>query len=242
MCASRGSAGCGPEGCLTNQPGLTALQRRIRRIVGELPAGTNLALAGGGALIVSGVVDRPTTDLDFFAPYPQRIDEVVDLVQAALEADGLLVTRLDDKPSFARLRIQSGDDTTTVDLATDARLMATAHTDAGDVLALAELAADKVLALEGRAEARDFVDFAALTERFTVAELCDLAARKDDGFNPERLARVLAAFDYRNPAAYNDYPVEYRRLQAAIRSALSQMEHLRPAGPAPDTSEPGVDL
>ena len=90
----------------------------------------------------------------------------------------LRVTRLADRPSFARLPIQSRDDTTTVDLATDACLMATARTDAGDVLALADLAADKVFALEGRAEVRDFVDSAALTKRFTVAELCALAARK----------------------------------------------------------------
>lgn len=227
---------------MADQLGLSALQQRIRRIVAELPSGTDLALAGGGALIVSGVVERLTTDLDFFAPYPQQVDEVVGLLQAALEADGLQVTRLDDKPSFARLRIQSGDDATTVDLATDARLMATARTDAGDVLALAELAADKVLALEGRAEVRDFVDFAALTERFTVAELCALAARKDGGFNPERLARVLAAFGNRNPAAYAEYPVDYQHLRAAIGSALAQIEHLLgPAGPEPDTSDPGVD-
>ena len=69
------------------------------------------------------LLDRPTIDLDFFAPYPRRIDEVVGLVQGALEADGLQVTRLDDRPSFARLRIESAEDTSTVDLATDARLM-----------------------------------------------------------------------------------------------------------------------
>ena len=79
-----------PEGCLSSQRGLTALQRRIRRIVGELPPGTGLALAGGRALIVSRVIDRPTTDLDFFAPYPQRVDDVADLVQSALEANGRL--------------------------------------------------------------------------------------------------------------------------------------------------------
>ena len=73
---------------MTSQRGLTALQRRIRRIVGELPPGTGLALAGGGALIVSGVIDRPTTAPDFFAPYPQRVDNVVDLVQSAMYADG----------------------------------------------------------------------------------------------------------------------------------------------------------
>ena len=32
---------------MTSQSGLTALQRRIRRIVGELPLGPKLALAGG---------------------------------------------------------------------------------------------------------------------------------------------------------------------------------------------------
>ena len=209
---------------MTSGPGLTALQRRIRRIVGELPPGTGLALAGGGALIVSGVIDRPTTDLDFFAPYPQQVDDVVDLVQSALEADGLQVTRLEDKPSFARLQVDSGTDTTTVDLATDARLMATSRTEAGDVLALSELAADKVLALEARAEARDFIDFAALTKWFTVAELCDLAAQKDAGFKAERLASILAAFDHIEPAEFADYQVAYGHLQAAIRSALSEID------------------
>ena len=107
------------------------------------------------------MVDRPTAHLNFFAPYPpQRIDEVVDFVQGALKADRLQVTRLDDKPSFARLQIDAGDDTTTVALATDARLMPTSRIDADDMLALAELAVDKVLALEARAEARDFIDFA----------------------------------------------------------------------------------
>jgi hypothetical protein len=69
-----------------------------------------------------------------------------------------------------------------------------------------------------------------------------LATRKDGGFNPERLARVLAAFDNRNPAAYDDYPIDYRHLRAAISSALAQIEHLLgPVGPVPGTDEPGVD-
>ena len=32
------------------------------------------ALAGGAALIVTGIVARPTNDLDFFAPHPQSDD------------------------------------------------------------------------------------------------------------------------------------------------------------------------
>ena len=41
---------------------LTALQHRLRHLVDEIPEAGNVALAGGGALIVLGVVDRFTTD------------------------------------------------------------------------------------------------------------------------------------------------------------------------------------
>ena len=44
---------------------LTALQHRLRQLVDEIPEAGNVALAGGGALIVLGVVDRFTTDLDY---------------------------------------------------------------------------------------------------------------------------------------------------------------------------------
>ena len=68
---------------------LTPLQERIRRTIGAVADGVELALAGGGGLVVSGIVDRGTTDLDFFARHPSPHTEVVGLVEAALEADGL---------------------------------------------------------------------------------------------------------------------------------------------------------
>jgi hypothetical protein len=42
--------------------------------------------------------------------------------------------------------------------------------------------------LTGRAQARDFVDVAALVERFGFEGLCRLAAEKDPGFSPKALA------------------------------------------------------
>ena len=59
------------------------------------------ALAGGAALIVSGIVARPTNDLDFFAPHPQSVTALLEAAQAALEAEGLAVTRLSEGPTFA---------------------------------------------------------------------------------------------------------------------------------------------
>jgi len=50
---------------------------------------------------------------------------------------------------------------------------------------------DKVLAVFGRAEARDFVDLAALADHFDLAELFRLAAEKDPGFSIEVFAEML---------------------------------------------------
>ena len=56
----------------------------------KLPeAGTTVALAGGRVLIVTGIVQRPTEDLDFSAPHPQPVAPVL---EAKLLAEGLRVT------------------------------------------------------------------------------------------------------------------------------------------------------
>ena len=47
---------------------------QVRRVVARLPESGVFALAGGAALIVTGIVARPTNDLDFFAPHPQSDD------------------------------------------------------------------------------------------------------------------------------------------------------------------------
>jgi hypothetical protein len=53
-------------------------------------------------------------------------------------------------------------------------------------LSLEELAADKLLALFGRAAARDYEDVAALRRHFSWRVLLELASAKDAGFSVER--------------------------------------------------------
>lgn len=216
---------------------LSPLQERVRIAIGAVADEFDLALAGGGGLVVSGVVDRHTRDLDFFTRYPSPQARVVDRVQAALEADGLAVTREQDSPEFARLRVTSTDDSTTIDVGADFRLESPVQIRDGTVLALADLAADKVLALWARALPRHFVDFAALTERFSIAELCALAARKDTGFRPagpEGLGAILTSFSSREPAAYAEFPVDYQVLAEAIASAAAEIGRLFPPEPSGD--------
>ena len=101
---------------------LTDLQRRVRSIVAGLPEGAAVALAGGGALIVTGV--RPgTDDLDFFAAHPQPVAPMLDAFETGLREAGLRVTRLRASDTYARLLIESDSDATHVDLATDYRMM-----------------------------------------------------------------------------------------------------------------------
>lgn len=57
-----------------------------------------------------------------------------------------------------------------------------------------ELAVDKVLAVFGRAEARDFVDLMAVEPTYGLDRLCQLAAEKDRGFTPAVFAEMLGGF------------------------------------------------
>ena len=73
---------------------LTDLQRQIQAIVASLPEGAAVALAGGAALIATGVVRRGTDDLDFFTAHPEPVTPMLDAFEAALAAAGLRATRL----------------------------------------------------------------------------------------------------------------------------------------------------
>ena len=134
---------------------LTPLQLQIRQIVASLRDAEGLALAGGGALIVHGIVDRETRDLDFFSNSPEEVDRLLPSVEQALLDDSLVVERLQVAEGFAQLLVTSASETTTIDLAWDPRLLPPTLTPEGPVLAEEEVAAGKVLALFARAEARD---------------------------------------------------------------------------------------
>jgi Nucleotidyl transferase AbiEii toxin, Type IV TA system len=140
---------------------LSPLQEQVAGIIAGLDGATDFALAGGAALIVRGDVDRQTRDLDFFGLTTDAVDRLVPAVERALRAVGLTVRRVRDDRGFARLLVASGDDRTEIDLAADARLFPAEPGPLVPTLSGEELAVDKVLAVFGRAEARDFVDLLA---------------------------------------------------------------------------------
>ena len=88
------------------------------------------------------------------------------------------------------------------------------HSDEGAILAERELAADKTLALTGRAEPRDYIDFRALAQRFSLNEICELAGAKDAGFAPTLLAEALDYIDEHPRALFDLDDDAYQQLVA----------------------------
>jgi hypothetical protein len=69
---------------------LDPLQDRIARIALGLPEARTLALAGGGAMIVHGFIDRETRDIDLFTEVDDReAVSVAAALRATLERQGL---------------------------------------------------------------------------------------------------------------------------------------------------------
>lgn len=191
---------------------LTALQQKVVRVVRELPQAEGFALAGGAGLVAQGTSSRPTNDLDFFAENPADVDRFLPVLEPSLEAAGLTVERVQTEPGFARLSVADQSERTLIDLAYDTRLFAPVDTDFGPVLALDELAADKVLAVFGRAEARDFVDLLALTQHYSLARLVDLASSKDPGFNLDVFRSALGSISRHPRPTFQLSDEEYQDL------------------------------
>lgn len=108
---------------------------------------------------------------------------------------------------------------TTVELAHDARIRPPTRLDLGPVVSVDELAADKMLALWGRAEARDLLDVDALLHLVSLPRMLDLAAEKDLGFDPCRLADAISAAVNRPDSAYTALGISAEDAEALRRRA-----------------------
>ena len=173
---------------------LSPLQEQVAAIIAGLEEAEDFVLAGGAALIVRGDVHRQTRDLDFFGLTADAVDQLLPAVDLALREAGLTVHHVQEAPGFARLVVESADDRTELDLAADARLFPAEPGRLAPMLSGEELAVDKMLAVFGRAEARDFIDLMAIESRYGFDRLCRLAAEKDRGFTPAVLAEMLGQF------------------------------------------------
>jgi len=175
---------------------LSGFQQEIARLFFSLQSSQGFVLAGGGALLASGLSNRPTQDLDFFgSPGQVSVSLALDQFLDAIQQQNWEYELLGHANDFARVRI-IGSTELIVDIAIDvAPRFPVAQTSIGPVFSPLELAGRKLLALFDRAEARDFVDVYVLSKKFGNQKIFDAAAQIEVSLNKEILARMMIALE-----------------------------------------------
>jgi hypothetical protein len=173
---------------------LTDFQRRLLATLAEAPTDDRY-LAGGAALHFEPHSERYSDDLDFFHDSEARVASAFAADRTRLAAAGYAVDVELSLPGFVRAIVRKGEGATRVDWAHDSawRFMPLVRDPLGGLLLHpVDLAINKVLALAGRDEPRDFVDILFVhRETLPLGALCWAAVGKDPGFTPMSLLELL---------------------------------------------------
>jgi hypothetical protein len=152
-------------------------------------------LAGGAAIHLEPQTTRYSNDLDYFHDSVERVATAFADDARRLGEAGHDLTSEIRLPGYIRATVSRERARTKVEWAHDSawRFLPTIRSEvAGYVLHPIDLAVNKLLALAGRDEPRDFLDILDLHARtLPVGALCWAAAGKDPGFSPLALLEIL---------------------------------------------------
>jgi hypothetical protein len=174
---------------------LTSLQTEIAHLIAPNRSPES-HLAGGAALHLKPDSLRISNDLDYFHDTEVLVGQAFAADRAILESSGYTVEIAVSLSGFIRAIVNRNGNATKVEWAHDSawRFMPPVK-DAivGYRLHPLDLAINKVLALVGRDEPRDFLDVIFVHRNFlSVGSLCWAAVGKDPGFSPTMLVEMLA--------------------------------------------------
>ena len=173
---------------------LTAFQRTLLAELAKAPTDDRY-LAGGAAMHFAPNSVRFSDDLDFFHDSEARVASAFAKDRAQLQGAGYTVEVELALPGHVRAVVRRGPQGTRVDWAHDSawRFLPLVRDELGGLLLHpVDLAINKVLALAGRDEARDFVDILFVHERvLPFAAACWAAVGKDPGLTPLSLLELL---------------------------------------------------
>lgn len=168
---------------------LTDLQRSVCRLLAEhrIRSGESY-VAGGVALneLLGGT--RISRDVDLFHDTEQAVQASWDADRTTLEGEGFSVLPVHERPGFVEAEISRSGDTVRMEWAQDSAYRffpLVEHSDLGLALHPFDLATNKLLALIGRREVRDWVDLLRCdAELQPLGYLAWAASGKDPGFSP----------------------------------------------------------
>lgn len=152
-------------------------------------------LAGGAAMHFEPNSIRFSNDLDYFHDSIERVATAFEADESELRLSGCAVAVEVKQPGYIRATISHKNGSTKIEWAHDSdwRFFPVVQNDAlGFVLHPIDLAINKVLALAGRNEPRDFLDVIHVHQNIlSLGALCWAAVAKDPGFTPQSLLELL---------------------------------------------------
>ena len=210
---------------------VSELHQRIAAIALRAGAKYGFALAGGNALLAHDFIDRETEDVDLFTNKESGVEAAAGAVERALQQAGFVTERLDQTAGLADIFEGMGDGlaewtVTAPDGRQTMLQMSYFHREhepvrmpVGPVLDLEDLIGQKVCALASRIEPRDYIDTAAALDRYTAAQLIELARRRDPGLDDRDFAEAGRELDRMPESAFAHYGLGPQDI-TAVRNAF----------------------
>lgn len=183
-----------------------------------------ISLAGGAALIVHGLVDRPTRDLDAFSQHDGDVSGIAASVTAAFTAAGYAVKDISESEELRTLLVSRETRRlmgrpvrpVRVQIGRDFQLLPPVPSRVGQTLDPVELGANKVLTVYDRPRARDADDIARLAPRLGFQRMLDIADRKQ----VEPLDRHQLAHAFRQLQRIKDREFPFPENAAAVKAYM----------------------
>ena len=176
---------------------LTALQRKLCRLIaGHRTDSGDSYVAGGAALNELIASARISRDLDLFHDTDEAVAATWDDDRRLFERNGFQVRVVRERASCVEAEVSADGETVRMEWARDSAFRffpLVRHDELGLVLHPFDLATNKVLALVGRLEVRDWIDVILCAERLQpLGYLAWAASGKDPGFSPEAILEHAA--------------------------------------------------
>ncbi|MSQ96090.1 MAG: hypothetical protein EXR98_16265 [Gemmataceae bacterium] len=145
-------------------------------------------LAGGTAINRADSSPRYSADIDFFQDLADDVFAAAQADAALLASQGYTVTWMLRQPYLQRVSVRRGDEALKLEWCYDSSFRffpVQPDPEFGYCLHPADLSTNKVLAMAGRSEIRDFIDILYLHETYlSLGAISWAACGKDLGFNP----------------------------------------------------------
>lgn len=175
---------------------LTAFQRGICRLLAPSRRERESYVAGGTALNTLLEAPRRSRDVDLFHDTLDAVRGAVDQDCALLREAGYALRFVRQAPTFAEVIVERDGEISLVQWGQDSAYRffpLIEHEDLGLSLHPFDLATNKVLAMAGRLEARDWIDVITCHRDLQpLGYLVWAACGKDPGFGPVSLLREIA--------------------------------------------------